>query len=442
MSSNTGRISRRNFIKTTGVGGAAALAAMSGLPNHVAFAKPPAQGSDVTATLTIFDFGSDVTIKIYAEAIARFNKRYPNVTVKDELVPAPDGWGQYINILKTRVASGTAPDIVAMAIEGTRQSIQSGIMLPIDSYLDKDPVGKELLADVEKVLHDALKFKDQTYYLTREWNNMCIHYNTKMFEDAKLEPPAADWTWDKFVETALKLTKGEGGDKIYGFGIPYFNFGLAPWFHTNQTSTLTADWSDSNLNDPKVLESVKFIHDLVDKHGVSPSVQGTDTFSLFASGKVAMTGAGHWPINQWNTAKLSMDVQHWPRNKAATTVFGSGGWGITKASKNPDLAWELIKDLTARETDKAIAAAGVAIPARRSATEDPAWKAYPKHYDVFYGSLADIKPVPSPANFAQVEEIFMRNLGLIMSNAVTPEQGLETAHTELSAAMAELKNSQ
>jgi multiple sugar transport system substrate-binding protein len=84
----------------------------------------------------------------------------------------------------------------------------------------------------------------------------------------------------------------------------------------------------------------------------------------------------------------------------------------------------------------------VAIPARRSATEEPAWKAYPKHYDVFYGSLADIKPVPSPANFAQVEEIFMRNLGLIMSNAVTPEQGLETAHTELSAAMAELKNSQ
>src|SRR5258708_2262681 len=175
MSFKLGHISRRNFIKTAGGGGAAALAAMSGLSSRVAFAKPPAQGRDVTATLSIFDFGSVVTIKIYAEAIARFNKRFPNVTVKDELVPAPDGWGQYINLLKTRIASGTAPDIVAMAIEGARATTSSGIMLSIDPYLDKDPAGKELLSDVDKTLHDALKFKDATYYLTREWNNMCIH---------------------------------------------------------------------------------------------------------------------------------------------------------------------------------------------------------------------------------------------------------------------------
>ena len=441
MTSKKLRISRREFIKAAGVGGAAAIAAASGLPTSAVFAKRPAQGSDIKATLSIFDFGSDKQLKIYADDAARFNKRFPNVTVKDELVAFPNGWGQYIELLKARFAGGNPPDIVAMAIEGARESVQSELMIPLASYLAKDAAAKELMSDVDPTLNDALKFQGKTYWMTREWNNMCIHYNTKLFEDAKLDPPSKDWTWDQFLEAAKKLTTGSGDTKIYGFGIPYFNFGLAPWWHTNGTATLNADWTDSNLNDPKMLESVKFLSDLVNKHGVAPSVEGTDSFALFASGRVAMTGAGHWPIQQWIDAKLPMDVQYWPRKTKATTVFGSGGWGITKTCKNPDIAWELIKDLTSHENDIALAAVGAAIPARRSATETDAFKAFPKHYDVFYGSLADIKPIPSPANFAKVEEIFMRNLGAIMSGQVTPEQGLATAHTELSAAMAELKNS-
>jgi multiple sugar transport system substrate-binding protein len=433
-------MSRRTFLRTVGASGAAL--ATAGLPTLTTFASPRAQGSDVAAELSIFDFGSDVTAKIYAEAIARFNKRYPNVKVKDENVPFPNGWGEYINTLKTRIAGGNVPDILAMAIEGTLTTIKQDLVLPVDDYLAKDPVGKELLSDVDATLHDALKFENKTYYLTREWNNMCIHYNTKMFEDAGLPFPKEDWTWTDFVAAAKALTKGEGDSKVWGFAIPYFNFGLQPWFHTNDTSPLTPDWSDSNLNDPKMLESVKFIHSLVHEHKVSPDVEGTEMFNMFATGRAAMTAAGHWVIQTWLQNDLkTMDVQYWPRNKKATTVFGSGGWAIVKGTKNADLCWELIKELTSRETDQAIASAGAAIPARRSATEIPAFKEFPKNSQVFYGSLKDIKPVPSPANFAEVESIFMRNMSLIMSNAVTPEDGLKAAHEELAAAMAELKSS-
>ena len=44
----------------------------------------------------------------------------------------------------------------------------------------------------------------------------------------------------------------------------------------------------------------------------------------------------------------------------------------------------------------------------------------------------------APANYTEMEGIFMRHMQEIMSNAVTPEQGLERAHTELTAAMAKL----
>ena len=430
-------LTRRHFLKIAGLG--ATLASTAGLGRAAAQSAP---NPSAKASLTIFDFGDANAQQVYKNAIARFNKRYPNVLVKDDYSPFPNSWGQYINNLKTRAASGLVPDVIAIAIEGVRATITQNLILPLDDFIANDPTSKEYLKDVAAPLSDALKFDGKTYYLTREWNNMCIHYNTKAFEDAGIERPKDDWTWDDFIAIAQKLTKGDAGNKNFGFGLPFFNFGLQPWFNTNGTSVLTPDWRKSNLDDPKALESVKFIHSLVHEHKVSPSVEGTGgnaIFAMFAGGKIAMTGGGHWPLGTYlaNNFK-TMDVQYWPRKTVGSTVFGSGGWGISKHCKNPELAWELIKDLTSLQTDQDIASVGAAIPARHSATEPPAYKQWPAHPNVFYDSLQEAKPVPSPSNFAEVESIFMRHIQEIMSNAVTPEQGVEQAHHELTAAMAKL----
>jgi multiple sugar transport system substrate-binding protein len=431
------QFTRRQFLKVAGASSAAAAWLAAGYPLSFAQETPAA---DIKANLTIYNFGDDSQKKVFDEAIGRFNQRYPNVVVENLMNPIPS-WGEYITLLKTRIVSGQPVDIIAMAIEGAQATITQDLLLPIDDYIANDPEAQTMLEDVHPALHDALKGKDgTTYYLTREWNNMCIHYNTALFEQAGLEPPAPDWTWEQFLETAKALTTGEGDSKVFGFAIPYFNFGMAPWFHSNGTSTLTPDWSDSNLNDPKVLESVKFIHSLVHEHGVAPSVEGTEPYSLFPSGRVAMTGAGRWPFANYlaNDFK-TVDIQYWPRKVSSTTVFGSGGYAITKASQNPDVAWQLMKDLTSFETDQGVVAVGTSLPARRSVAELPEFKAFPAHSEVFFGSLDDVKPIPSPPNFAEVESIFIRHMGLIMANSVTPEEGLAAAHTELSAEMAKAR---
>ena len=433
-------LSRRQFLKATG--GVAATAASLGLPINSALAQGNPPPSDISANLAIFNFGGEQQQGMYGDAIARFNQRYPNVVVEDLYTPFPEGWGQFITLLKLRVASGLPVDIIAMAIEGAQESIAQDILLPMDDIIAADPDLQAVVDEVEPVLHDALKGPDgTTYYLTREWNNMIIHYNPVMFEEAGLEPPAHDWTWDDFLETALTLTTGEGGDKVFGFAIPYFNFGLTPWWHTNGTATLTEDWSDSNLDDPKMLESVKFVHSLVHEHGVSPSVEGTSMSEVFMAGRSAMSGAGRWPFAGYVASDFrTVDITPRPRKETGTTVFGSGGWAVAKSSQNPDLAIELIKDLTSVETDLAAVDIGTSLPARRSVTVDnETFNAFPASAHLYFDSLEDIKPVPSPANFAEVESIFMRHMDLIMANSVTPEQGLEMAHTELSAAMAELR---
>ena len=137
-----------------------------------------------------------------------------------------------------------------------------------------------------------------------------------------------------------------------------------------------------------------------------------------------MSGAGRWPFATYVSSDFrTVDITPWPQRETGTTVFGSGGWAVTKSTDNVPLALELIKDLASIETDMEAVAIGTSLPARRAATENDLFQSFPASADQFFGSLEDIKPVPSPANFAEVESIFMRNMGLIMANSVTTGAG-------------------
>ena len=60
-------------------------------------------------------------------------------------------------------------------------------------------------------------------------------------------------------------------------------------------------------------------------------MKGTDTGNLFTSGRLAMSGWGHWPIQGFMANDFKdFDVVYWPRNGAGASVFGVGGWGIGK----------------------------------------------------------------------------------------------------------------
>jgi multiple sugar transport system substrate-binding protein len=88
-------LTRRHFLKIAGIGGT--LASTIGIRRTSAQSAAP--NPSTKASLTIFDFGDANAQTVYKDAIARFNKRYPNVTVRDDYSPFPNGWGQYINNL-------------------------------------------------------------------------------------------------------------------------------------------------------------------------------------------------------------------------------------------------------------------------------------------------------------------------------------------------------
>ncbi|MGA9042326.1 MAG: extracellular solute-binding protein, partial [Terriglobales bacterium] len=75
-----------------------------------------------------------------------------------------------------------------------------------------------------------------------------INYNRSLFKEAGVEYPK-DWTWEQFREVAKKLTKRDAAGNVlqYGYEVPNQNFFVQPWFLTNVTSPLNADWTASNM---------------------------------------------------------------------------------------------------------------------------------------------------------------------------------------------------
>jgi multiple sugar transport system substrate-binding protein len=393
--------------------------------------------ANTKAELVLFDFGDANDKQIRDAAIARFNQRYPNVKVTDQFTPITS-WPDYIDKLVTQVASGKAPDLIHIATEGALLTISKKLVIPLDEFINSD-AGKKLLTEIDPALLKGFTVDSKLYLLPEAWNNMMIYYNTKVFKEAGVSRPTDDWTWDDFLALAKRLTSGEGPSKRFGFGIPYFNFGLTPFWYSNGTSVLKDNLKESNLSDPKFLEAVKFIHGLVQENGVSPDPANTDpnaVFQLFASGKIAMTGGGHWPMQFFKANQFSdYDVVPWPKKTVQRTVFGAAGYGISSRTKQKALAWELIKELASIESEHQAAGLGVAIPARRAVAESPEFLAQPEHAALFYQSLGYAAPVQAPANYGEVERILMRHLGQVMADEVKPEDALKAADQELTSAM-------
>ncbi|MHB8064648.1 MAG: ABC transporter substrate-binding protein [Ruminiclostridium sp.] len=396
------------------------------------------------ANISVYNWGTDSDVQIHNAAYARLKEKYPNITVTDNFVTNTASWSEYITKLLALIAAGNPPDMTMMAIEGAAQLANTGSMLDISKYIDNDPEAKPLIQDVSPKIIDAMKIDGKSLYFPNYWNGMVVFYNTKMFKDAGLSTPTGDWDWAQFRDAAIKLTKGTGKDKVYGFGLPAYSVFLNEFPYANGTSNLTPDNKGSNLTDPKVAESFQYINDLIYKDGAMPvPQQGVDVANLFAGGRIAMCIMAHNSVEQLVNSDLKdWDVTYAPLNdkQNGSYIFGVAGFGILKDSENPDACWEVIKELSSQNTMKDVAAAGVSLPISRTIANSPEALKNPANAKIFYGIIdKNIKCLPAPVNDSDFEEILSRYYYSMMSKQQNVESALAAADKELNASFAKIK---
>ena len=438
------RLSRRDLLRLTamtsaGVAVAACAPAASNAPADGEAAAPSQDQVEVIAT-------TSMPVNTFDNTLERAQEQIPNIALEVNANGwGNGGWDGYSDTLLTRIAGGEQIDVIMIAIEGLGLLSAKNVLVPLDEFLAADPEAQDVLEnDVHVTLREMLQVDGKQMEYPFSWNNMVTYYNTAIFEEEGIEPPTADWTWEDFLETATKLSRVSGGAddryaySFWGSGM----FGMAAWFFNNDTSPLTADWSASNLMDPKVAETVQFLADLILEHKVAPNPEGWDEGAQFLAGNLVMRTCGRWCISGLLEADFdTYDLQYQPhRAGPLKTVAGTDGWGISGSSKAPQEAWEVVKLLSGPEASLDMVQLGGNIPALRSIAEKPEFAEYgPANTAIFYESLDFAATVPSPTNFNVIEPILNRHYATIWNGEKSVEEALQAAHDELQPEMDKLQ---
>src|SRR6201987_2128978 len=205
----------------------------------LAFNSVFAVDANVSANLRLMAFGNAAELKAVNNAVARFNRKYPNVKVEIAIDPISNGWGDYVTHVLSQFNANNAYDVYGTAIETFRTFETRNLFIPLDDYI----ASHASYSDFDTALFKYASYKGKTYFIPIGWNNIMVNYNRKLFKDAGIDFPKSGWTWDEFREVAKKLTVRDaaGNIKQFGYEVPNQFFFVQPWFFSNGTALLQED---------------------------------------------------------------------------------------------------------------------------------------------------------------------------------------------------------
>ncbi|MFJ5759125.1 ABC transporter substrate-binding protein [Neobacillus sp. NPDC093182] len=324
--------------------------------------------------------------KAYEEVVAAFEAAHPNIKINMQSMH----WGsEYELRLRTELAAGNHPDIMAIDSPNLALYANSGSLLSIDSYMKAE--GN--IEDIPEGILKGLTYKDEIYLAPIVESSIALFYNMNLFREAGIPFPSGNpnnpMTWDEVLEIAKKINNPAKGvigiDPAQGFGVgegpAYFKMPILWQFGAD---VLSPDGSTAQgyLNSPEALQALQFYQDLYHKHGVASAEMPP---APFETDKLGMTVLGSWAMSELQQTPdfvLGEDFGVAPLPKGQNQVVPNGGWalGISSKSKHPEEAWEFVQFATGYEGSKLFVEISGDLPARYSVAKDfPELNEYPKN---------------------------------------------------------------
>jgi ABC-type glycerol-3-phosphate transport system substrate-binding protein len=319
-------ITRRTLLKT------AAAAAATGLVHAPALA----QGSKKITFLTWNIIDQKELIEGW---IKRFQASHPGVEVEWLDKKGPD-FGPFY---QTQLTAGTPPDVIntqgALGLEYAGQ----GALLDLTPLFAKESAVKSR--------YDAgylgnWVYEGRNYMVPFYITKTLLFYNKPMFAKAGLAGPPQ--SFDDLLAFAQKMSSGDASS---GFLTLNFDWLYWPLFAMNGVQLVTPDLKKTAFNTPKAAEALDKLAKATQSgaiNKISWTGRWVEPNGAFGAGNVGMLHA-HSPAyfffkgqGSWVTPE-TLGVAHMPGFYATPN---SHGLGISKGSRNPELAWEFVKFIT------------------------------------------------------------------------------------------------
>lgn len=278
------------------------------------------------------------------QEIERFNAIYPQIKV--EIDPEMDWpWDEK---LAAAAAANKLPDV--FWVFQTPVSAQAGLLADLTPYLEKDPeFGPNAIFGN---LAESGRIYGKYYTLPNALYCLVVYINKDLLTKENIPIPSPDWTYDEFVDIAVKVTKPSQNQ----YALPFASI-LAEHLYQNIDESLGwSTWNPAeqkyNFTNPAYAQAINMARDLCFNKKVSldfedvAKIYGQDVWP-FHTGKVAM-----WVDFTWNlvgvheNAKFDWDVLPMPKINTQRLAMVTDYIGMSAVTKSPDAAFEFVKYMT------------------------------------------------------------------------------------------------
>lgn len=305
-------MTRNNTIRvkvTTAIAAAAVGLSMAGCGGSSSSMEKDENGA------TVITFGINVANPSQQEPatnaiVEAFNKE--NVGTYKVEFEAADTESHNKN-MKLEASDGTLPEVFWLENSQAADYIDSDVLMDLTEFLGRNADIKEVLNGSEQAFQDD---SGMQYGLPYQSNVQGIFYNKALFDEAGVDYPTDDTTYDEFLDMVDKLKAGGVtplaiGGKNSSYSMWEFNLWLSRYGWAENIDDILN--GDGKFDNPDLNACFEKIKDLADA-GAFPSNVSTieyfDAKQQFDDGKAAMFGTGQWDCSEFDT-NIGENIGFW-----------------------------------------------------------------------------------------------------------------------------------
>jgi multiple sugar transport system substrate-binding protein len=382
-------------------------------------------------TITYFTFSAAPDhLKDLDQMIAAFKTANPGIDVKVETAP----FDQYFTKLQTLIAGGTAPDVFELNYENFVSYASKDVLLDLTPLASAET---DFAKRFYPRAYAAFSRDGKQYGLPQSFSNVVLFYNKDLFDAAGVSYPNESWTWKEELEAAQKLTNQEKG--IWGSYSPVQFWEFYKTAAQNGCGVFSADGAQITINQPGCVAALKWMVDKINTYHVAPTdaeMAGVSDGDLFKQGKIAMLRTGIWMFSAFKDTPFKWDIALEPGGTQKAHHFFANAVAISAKTQQQDAAWKWAKFFTSSpEAAKIRVAASWELPALNDQALFNDWLAQspPASRKVVFQALDTLVTPPVIEQQNQMQDAVNKLLEQAKTGAITPQQALDQAKTEIEA---------
>lgn len=391
-------------------------------------AKPtaPAVAGKAAVTLTWATPGNPAEVAVYEQLARKFEAENPGITVKT------DRESSDFQKMTTLIAGGNPPDILFFTINNWPAFAGRKVLMPLDDMIK---VSKFDVEDFYPQILKPYRYDEATrqfgegklYGLPKEIAVRSMYFNADLFKAAGVAAPAPDkpFTWEQFLDAAQKTTRREG-DRVAQYGYVqetwWGMWAIWAWANGGQVVDDVYKPTKATMDDPKVVEALKFWADMVTEHKVAPPAAVTKEqgkSEMFAAGKAATYNNGRWMVPLFRKSTFAWDVMPMPMKAKRAQLLTGSIFAVSQGTKYPEETWKLLSFITGKEGQRLMTELGLLLPSRKSVAESDQFlkSAPPASNRVYIDELQYAQPLPMHPKYPQMEKAVGDEVDLVLAGS-------------------------